>query len=448
MISPFCFCRKDFYFRKMKVSFICFFIILSIYGFSQTPYTSYFIGDANDVTTPSQYGVCLMGGATEDDNAMTWFLNKSGGGDIVVLRATGTNGYNSYLYSGLGVSVNSVETIVINSLAAANDPYVRQQLRNAEAVFIAGGNQNDYISYWKNTAVDSALNYLINVKHCPIGGTSAGMAIQGQAYFSAAVSSISSAVALSNPYNVGVTIGNNDFLHNPPLNRVITDTHFDNPDRRGRITTFLARLFQDSTQVYYGIACDEYTAVCVDDLGIAKVFGGFPTYDDNAYFIQVNCSLPNNPESCSAGQSLTWIRNNAALKVYQIKGDANGNNSFDLNDWITCSGGIWQNWYVNSGVITYSLNTSAPSCLPTAIDRIKQNSNLLLYPNPVNSILNISLNETPKKITVYNGMGLIVAEETTIRKLDFTNYTNGIYFLKIELENNSETRVQKIIVKH
>lgn len=448
MISPFCFCGKDFYFRSMKAAIIYFLICFSICGFAQTPYTSYFTGDVNDVTTSTQYGICLMGGATEDDNAMTWFLNKSGGGDIVVIRATGSNGYNSYLFSGLGVTVNSVETIVINSLAAANDPYVRQQLRNAEAVFIAGGDQYDYVSYWKNTAVDSALNYLINVKHCPIGGTSAGMAIQGQAYFSAAVSSITSATALSNPYSAGVTIGNNDFLHNPPLNRVITDTHFDSPDRRGRLSVFLARLFQDSAQAFYGIACDEYTAVCIDDLGIAKVFGGFPTYDDNAYFIQANCILPNSPENCSNGQSLIWNRNNAALKVYQIKGDANATNSFDLNDWTTCSGGTWQNWYINNGIISYSLNTSAPSCIPTTMNEVQQHSDLLLYPNPVSSILNISLNEIPKKIKVYNSTGILVAQEKTIQELDFRNYANGMYFVKIELDGNSETKVQKIIVKH
>ena len=186
--------------------------------FSQT-YTSYFTGDVNDVTTTTQAGTCLMGGATEDDNAMRWFLQRSGGGDIVVLRATGTNGYNNYLYSGLGITVNSVETLVIPSIAAANTAYVRTQLRNAEAVFIAGGNQADYIIFWKNTAVDSALNYLINVKKIPIGGTSAGMAIMGQAYNSAVNGSVTSAQALANPYNSLITLGNNNFLHNPFLKR-------------------------------------------------------------------------------------------------------------------------------------------------------------------------------------------------------------------------------------
>ena len=80
---------------------------------AQTPYTSYFTGDTSNVIRPTQYRLCLMGGATEDDNAMKWFLNGSGGGDIVVIRVTGTSGYNTYLFSGLGIIVNSVETIVI-----------------------------------------------------------------------------------------------------------------------------------------------------------------------------------------------------------------------------------------------------------------------------------------------------------------------------------------------
>jgi len=122
---------------------------------AQTPYTSYFTGDTTNVVKTTQYRLCLMGGATEDDNAMKWFLNGSGGGDIVVIRVTGSNGYNSYLFSGLGITVNSVETIVIPSLAAANNNYVKRRLREAEAVFIAGGNQNDYATLWKNTQVDS-----------------------------------------------------------------------------------------------------------------------------------------------------------------------------------------------------------------------------------------------------------------------------------------------------
>ena len=47
-----------------------------------------------------------MGGATEDDNAMKWFLEQANGGDVLILRTSGSDGYNQYFYSQLGISVN------------------------------------------------------------------------------------------------------------------------------------------------------------------------------------------------------------------------------------------------------------------------------------------------------------------------------------------------------
>jgi hypothetical protein len=74
-----------------------------------------------------------MGGSTEDDRVMIWFLEKASGGDIFVIRASGSDSYNDYFYSDLGVEVNSVETIVFHSTSAANNTYVLQQIANAEA---------------------------------------------------------------------------------------------------------------------------------------------------------------------------------------------------------------------------------------------------------------------------------------------------------------------------
>ena len=97
------------------------------------PYTSYFTGNTTDVVTTPVGGLCLMGGATESDPAMVWFLERASGGDVLVLRASGSNGYNDYMYSDLGVTLNSVETIVCNSASASNDPYVHQRIQKAEA---------------------------------------------------------------------------------------------------------------------------------------------------------------------------------------------------------------------------------------------------------------------------------------------------------------------------
>jgi cyanophycinase len=275
---------------------------------------------------------------------MIWMINKSGGGDFVVIRVTGTDAYNKYIYE-LG-PVDSVETLLITSRTLANDPQVEAIIRGAEAVFIAGGDQANYVNYWKDTKVEDALNYLRNVKQVPIGGTSAGCAILGATYFSALEGTVTSREALDDPYNRYVTLGYNDFLDQPYLSNVITDTHFNNPDRRGRLVTFLARMNQDSEVVGRGIGIDESTAVCIESDGIGKVFGS-----GIAFFLSQN-GPANKPEVCASGSRLDWYRDRVAVAVYKIEGTKDGSESFDLTTWSPSSGGsVDQYYYVERGTL-------------------------------------------------------------------------------------------------
>lgn len=361
----------------------------SLFAYSQN-YTSYFTGNSTDLVTSPQGGICLMGGASEDDNAMKWFLERANGGDILVLRATGSDGYNTYLYSGLGINVNSVETIVCNNANASLDSYVINKINQAEAIWFAGGNQWTYTSYWRNSPVNQAINLAIQERNIVIGGTSAGMAIQGKYYFSAENGTVTSNAATSNPYDNTVTVDSTSFIQNAVLQNVITDTHFDNPDRKGRLVSFLARIYTDYSVSGYAIACDEYTAVCIDSVGHACVFGGYPTYDDNAYFVQVNCELPNpTPEVCIPGNTLTWNLNGQAIKAFQIKGDANGSNIFDLNLWESSSSGTWYNWSVVNGVFQESVGAE-PICQGLGVNQEMEENQVLFYPNPLNDKFTIS----------------------------------------------------------
>lgn len=314
------------------------------------PYTSYLTGDVSDFCCYPDYGICLMGGSTEDDRAMIWFLEKANGGDILVIRASGSDGYNDYFYSELGVEVNSVETIVFHSAEAANDPYVLQQIANAEAIWMAGGDQSDYISYWKDTEVENLLNAHINEKKAVMGGTSAGMAVLGSSYFSATNGTVYSSEALEDPYNTYMTFGHNDFFNIPLLENTITDTHFSERDREGRLLTFMARMNNELAERSFGIACDEYTAVCVDSTGLGAVYGEWPEYDDYAFFVQMNCEAGNQPEQMQANTPFTWNFNGQAAKVYKVGGTTTGENYLDLNDWQTGNGGEWLHWYADNGV--------------------------------------------------------------------------------------------------
>jgi len=428
---------------QYRILLLIFLLFFQFSAFSQN-YTSYFTGNPIDSSATPVGGVCIMGGASEDDNAMTWFLQRANGGDILVLRTSGSDGYNAYMFSGLGVSVNSVETIVFNNASASNETYIHQKIQQAEGIWFAGGNQWNYVSYWRNTPVDSLINEAISSRNIVIGGTSAGMAIQGGFYFSAQNGTVTSSTALSNPYDNNVTVDSSAFLSNDYLSDVITDTHYDDPDRKGRHVVFLSRIYTDYGIAAKGIACDEYTAVCIDTNGIAKVYGEYPAYDDNAYFIQTNCELTDiTPEDCSPGNPLDWNLGNAAIKVYHIKGTSSGANKLDLNDWKTGVGGTWENWYVDNGVLNQQASTQ-PNCFVVSVSELHQNEAVVVYPNPASNYIVVKFDEAtslPKSFKIKNSLGQIVKTISNTGsnevQLNTSDLSSGMYFIDITFMDNS-----------
>ncbi len=325
-------------------------------GRVESTYHSWLVGSAADVTTNSTGGTVLAGGSTDVDEAMRWMLQKANGGDVIVIRnapdgaapGAGDDGYNAYFYSELGVNVNSVETILMNGRSVAQNAEVIQKVRNAECVFFTGGDQFYYWDMIAGTGLADALDYLANTKGVPIGGTSAGCAIQGEYFFSAENSTVTSAEALRRPKGVNVTVRNN-FLQTPYLQNTITDTHYDNPDRRGRHIAFMARMSVDyNVTLPKGIGVDEATAVCIETNGTARVFGA-----GTAFFLIQNTSS-GTPERCVANKTLDWYRNRQAIEVYKINGTSNGSGSFNLNTWTSGTGGSWQYYYVDRGSLKVS----------------------------------------------------------------------------------------------
>ena len=274
------------------------------------------IGDTADFQTTTSGGLVIMGGGSDVDAAFKWMIERSGGGDVVIIRASGTDAYNPYV-NKLG-KVNSVETLKIDSRRLAESDGVARIIRNAEMLFIAGGDQSDYTEYWKGSKVLDAINYLLTKKKVPVGGTSAGAAILGNYYFSGERSSVTSATALADPYSRDITLYKDDFLQAPFMQNVITDQHFSQRDRQGRTTVFLGRMMQDWNKTPYGIAVDESTAVCIDDKGMAVVVGS-----NKAFFLKTFSGKK--PEILETNKSVTWNWDGKAILVSTISGKATGN---------------------------------------------------------------------------------------------------------------------------
>lgn len=420
----------------MRIVLLLIFFNLTI-SFSQG-YVEYLTGNPNDAVVDPNFGICLMGGASENDAAMMWFLNKANGGDVVVLRSSGSNGYNDYMYSQLGVSVNSVRTFVITSSEGATHPYVLDKVAQAEAVWFAGGDQSNYVQLFKDNAMEVVLNDFINLKGGAIGGTSAGMAILGSAYFSAENGTITNEQALNNPFHNRLTLGYNDFLEIPFLENLITDTHYDNPDRRARHSVFLARYANDNSHRAFGIACNEYTAVCIDSDGKAYVYGEYPVYNEFAFFLQSNCQDAFLPENCSPDTPLTWDRNNQALKVYKVPGTDSGTNYFDLSDWQTANGGEWESWYVEAGQF-FSLPSQNPNCADVLNAKEVKIQSINIYPNPFNNQVFVAGNWNEAVITFYDLTGKRIRAIPANTQIDTSFLSKGIYFITIEVGDKIKT---------
>jgi cyanophycinase len=284
-------------------------------AFAAKQYSYFRLGNAADVTTATAGGTVLMGGSTDVDAAFQWMCGRSGGGDFLVIRATGTDAYNPYIQQ-LCPGENSVATLIIPNRPMASDPFVVSTIQSAEALWIAGGDQSNYINYWAGTPVQDALNGLI-ARGVPVGGTSAGMNVLTEFVYSALASQgVTSSQALADPFSRYITL-DRDFANVAALQGIIGDPHFSARDRMGRDLAFMCRIYLNGwSATPRDIAVDERTALLVDPRGAATVTGS-----GSVYFMQA----PGAPEVCEPNTPLTYQN----ITVYRIESGA----SFDLGKW-------------------------------------------------------------------------------------------------------------------
>lgn len=196
-----------------------------------------------------------------------------------------------------------------------------EKIRNAEALFIAGGDQSNYVQYWADTEVSKAIKFLIDSKKIPIGGTSAGCAVLSEYNFDGKNGSVISSEALANPYDPLVSISKS-FISLPVLKNVIADQHYSQRARQGRHVAFMARLVKDFTVASpIGIGVDEKTAVAIEENGSAKVFGS-----GSAHFLFAGSI----PEQCEGGKRLVWNNQGKAIRSYVRVGSAVGTEGINV----------------------------------------------------------------------------------------------------------------------
>ncbi|TQV76621.1 cyanophycinase [Aliikangiella marina] len=274
--------------------------------------------------------VLLMGGNFDVDEAFSLRVKPlMEGGDVVVLRTSGSDGYNDVLLER--TNANSVETLIVDSRNKANSDYVEWAIKSAEFIWIAGGDQSDYLNQWKGTLVESALNHVIQ-KGGILGGTSAGNAIQGQfVYDPDGVPGIYSAEAVSDACHPYLNIST--FLSTHFMKNIVTDTHFAERDRMGRLAVFMADIGSPIT----GVGVDEDTSIFIRADGTSVVDGDNAVYvlqeDSNSQLTRFSCSAPVIYENIrrfklTAGDTFNFNTGNSSQPYIYLSIDGRDNNFY------------------------------------------------------------------------------------------------------------------------
>jgi len=257
-------------------------------------YECHTAGDPRDVARPTRGGMVLMGGGTDIDDCFRWMIDRSGGGDFVVIRSTGTPAYNPYIYAmstRTGLRPDSVTTLIVRSPEAARDPLVLAKIAEAEAIWIAGGDQAKHVRAWRDTPLALAVEAAV-ARGVPIGGTSSGLDVMGEYIFSAELDlddtpHLCTHEAMRDPFLPRITLARNLFRL-PHLGNAMLESHFVQHDRMGRTIAFLGRVLENGwTGEARAIGIQAKTALLVEPDGRAEVVCGPTAETPAAYFLQM-----------------------------------------------------------------------------------------------------------------------------------------------------------------
>ncbi|MGW2681147.1 pre-peptidase C-terminal domain-containing protein [Streptomyces sp. NPDC001436] len=263
------------------------------------------LGSPSDVSRTSWQGPAftMNGDGKINSASMTAAVDAIRGGtgsiDVVVLaRSAPTSGSATPECDAVMVlaGINSCTSWTLTAASDGNNTQVNTDIRNAEFVYFAGGDQCRYAA-WKGTALESSVESVV-AKGGGSGGGSAGHHINSPVVYDACKGSVTSAEALANPYDSRITFTAGMFEW-PHYGGIINDSHFTARDRMGRTMAFVARAIKDGRTPggkAWGVGVEEGSSLLVDRNGRATLYGkeAFVVLGDHQ------------PEQASSGKPLTF----------------------------------------------------------------------------------------------------------------------------------------------
>lgn len=286
------------------------------------------LGSPSDVTRAAWNGPAftMNGAGAIVPASMTRAIDEIRGGsgtlDVVVLSGSApTSGSKAPECDAITAltGVNSCTTWTLTAAADGNNSQVNADVRNAEFVYFAGGDQCRYTA-WKGTALEASIESVVT-KGGGSGGGSAGHHINSPIVYDACNGSVTSAEALANPYHryISFTTGMLEWAN---YGGVVNDSHFVTRDRMGRTMSFLARAVKDGLApggAAWGVGVEEGGgSLFLDRDGMATQYG------KDAYVVLAD----HQPEQAVDRKPLTY----SGFKIWRLTPGS----TFDFKNRPTC----------------------------------------------------------------------------------------------------------------
>ncbi|MGW2834408.1 pre-peptidase C-terminal domain-containing protein [Streptomyces sp. NPDC001286] len=285
------------------------------------------LGSASDVSRTSWNGPAFtMNGAgavvpASMSRAIDDIRGGTGSLDVVVLAGSApTSGSRTPECDTVMTlaGVNSCTTWTLTAASDAANSQVNTDVRNAEFVYFAGGDQCRYAA-WKGTALEASVESVV-AKGGGSGGGSAGHHINSPIVYDACNGSVTSTEALANPYDRAISFTTGMFQW-PDYANVINDSHFVTRDRMGRTMAFVARAIKDGLTTggaAWGVGVEEGGSLFIDRNGLGTQYG------KDAYVVLGD----HQPEQAVDRKPLTYSN----FKIWHLRPGT----AFDFGDRPTC----------------------------------------------------------------------------------------------------------------